>query len=92
MPSYDHYRSYVNGLRLGSSFLVPSYGDVDPEEETEAYEILEGAMPGVHLAPIPADRMIELEGAIHCLSQSLMLPRRQPLARRKAPPNGLKPG
>ena len=83
MPAYDQYRSYVNGLRLGSSFLVPSYGDVDPDVQAEAYEILEGAMPGVRIAPIPADKMIELEGAIHCVSQGLILPRKVPLARAK---------
>lgn len=83
MPAYDRYRSYVNGLRLGSSFLVPSYGDVDPDVEKQAYEVLQGAMPGVRIAPIPADRMIELEGAIHCVSQSLMLPRTKPLARKR---------
>jgi agmatine deiminase len=85
MPAYDQYRSYVNGLRLGSSFLVPSYGDVDPDIEASSYEILQGAMPGVRIVPIPADRMIELEGAIHCVSQSLMLPKKVPLARRKPP-------
>jgi agmatine/peptidylarginine deiminase len=83
MPAYDRYRSYVNGLRLPKSFLVPSYGDVDPAVEQQAYEILQGAMPGVTLTPIPADRMIELEGAIHCVSQGLMLPTKVPLARSK---------
>lgn len=87
MPAYDLYRSYVNGLRLANSFLVPSYGDVDPDTESRALEILQGAMPDVRVVPIPADRMIELEGAIHCVTQALQLPKRRPkLVRRRSIP------
>lgn len=68
------YFTYVNGMQLGSSFLVPSYQIVSPDAEARAYEVLESALEGVELVPIPADEFIELNGAIHCLTLGLVLP------------------
>jgi agmatine/peptidylarginine deiminase len=39
--------------------------------EKEAYDALSASMPGVELVPVPADDMIELEGAVHCLALGL---------------------
>jgi agmatine/peptidylarginine deiminase len=78
MPAHDRYLSYVNGVRLGGSFMVPSYEAVDPEIEHRAHRILSASMEDVRVVPIPADRMIELEGAIHCVTQGLSAGRPKP--------------
>jgi agmatine/peptidylarginine deiminase len=65
------YYSYINGLRLADTFLVPSYKSVPPEEERNAYRALASAIPGISLVAVPADTMIELYGAVHCLSLGL---------------------
>ncbi|MGD8862968.1 MAG: agmatine deiminase family protein [Myxococcales bacterium] len=74
----DVFYSYLNGTRVGDVFLVPSYARDDPAYQQAAYAILEANMPGVTLVPIPADAMVELGGAIHCITLGLNLPRRAP--------------
>ncbi len=66
--------SYLNGTRVGDVFLVPSYANADPAYQDAAYGVLAAHMPGVALAPIPADNMVELGGAIHCITLGLSLP------------------
>jgi YjbE family integral membrane protein len=69
------YRPYLNGLRLPTQFVVPSYGDVPAVTEEAAYEALSRALPGACIVPVVADEMIRLDGAIHCMSLGLSLPR-----------------
>ena len=71
------YRSYVNSLRLRRTLLVPTYLDVPPATELDAYEALSSALPEVTLVPVAADEMIRLRGALHCVSLGLG---RRPLA------------
>ncbi len=67
----ERYYSYLNGLKLKDTFLVPSYSAVPIDEEREAYSALARAIPDTSLIAVPADEMIELEGAVHCLALGL---------------------
>lgn len=71
MGNNNRYYSYINGLRLVETFLVPSYSGVLLKEETNAYDALSTAIPDIALVAVPADTMIELQGAVHCLSLGL---------------------
>lgn len=68
------YFTYVNGTRLGSSFLVPSYEAVPGAEEDRAWAVLDRELRDVDIVPIPADEFIALNGAVHCLTLGLTLP------------------
>lgn len=70
------YFTYVNGTRLGESFLVPSYEATAVADEERAYLTLERALGNVELVPIPADEFIALNGAVHCLTLGVALPER----------------
>jgi agmatine deiminase len=63
--------TYVNGTRVGQSFLVPHYRTVAASLEQAAYRRLRQAMPGVKLVPIYADPMVEQGGAVHCVTLGL---------------------
>jgi agmatine/peptidylarginine deiminase len=69
------YRTYVNGLALGTEFVAPSYADVPKEIESRAYRVLSTAMPGTNVVAVPADDMIALFGSVHCISLGLALRR-----------------
>ncbi|MDH5673064.1 MAG: agmatine deiminase family protein [Myxococcales bacterium] len=80
----DVFYSYLNGTRVGDIFLVPHYDRGDPDYQAAAYVALAAAMPNVKLVPIDADEMVELGGAIHCITLGLALdsahrPRCQPI-------------
>lgn len=74
MPeSYDDvFRSYTNALAVNNVVLVPVYPDA-PNHEKEALAAFRAAYPGRKIVPIDASDVIELEGAIHCATQSLAL-------------------
>jgi agmatine/peptidylarginine deiminase len=84
------YRTYLNGLHLQRRFLVPSYRDVPAEVEAQAFAALSRAMPNLEIQPVPADDMIRLAGALHCVSLGLTLPAHDaaPRARAEARPHG----
>lgn len=73
IPRIDdrRYYTYVNALRLPHAYLVPSYKAVPVEREAEIYASLSRAFAGVPLVPVPADEMLELEGAVHCATMGL---------------------
>jgi agmatine/peptidylarginine deiminase len=60
--------SYINGTRVGGRFIVPHYDGVAPAQERAAYDALGHAMPGVTLAPVTADGLLEFGGAVHCVT------------------------
>ena len=70
-PVGDIYYSYLNGLHVGNAFLVPQYNNATQEEETRAYLALSEVAPGLDLLPVPADEMITLSGAVHCVTLGL---------------------
>ena len=57
---------YVNGIRVGDAFLMPSYFEAPTPTERRAAEALDAAMPGVTIVRIPAEEMADLGGALHC--------------------------
>ncbi len=74
-PQGELYYSYLNGLRVGNNFLIPQYTGVDLKTETAAYEAFGAVGPHLSLLPIPADDMITLNGAVHCVTLGLSIPR-----------------
>lgn len=70
----DVFYTYVNGTRVGDRFFVPSYQETGRPFEFEAYRALQRALPGVRLTPVPADAMVPLGGALHCITLGLNLP------------------
>lgn len=69
--SGETFYSYVNAARLRSRLLVPRFNDVPEELELSAYATLEAALPDVALYPIDADTMVQLGGAVHCVTLGL---------------------
>ena len=73
LPYLGHgeYRTYLNGLPLQNTYLAPSYSDVDAAIERRAFEALSRAMPRMNVVGVPADPMIRVLGALHCVSLGL---------------------
>lgn len=67
------YFSYLNGARIGPRFFVPSYEQVDPRLQAEAYARLASLLGGDAMVFVPSDAMAELGGAIHCVTLGLSL-------------------
>lgn len=87
--SGDTFFSYVNATRLRTRLLVPRFNEMPEELEKEAYSALATALPGVSVVPIEADVMVQLGGAVHCVTlgigptQQLLAP---PLRRARVTP------
>jgi agmatine/peptidylarginine deiminase len=75
------YRSYLNGLRLGGAFLMPTYERTSTPAEQDARRVLEAALPGLDVVRIPAAEMIDLGGAIHCVTLGVFVAERGRTAR-----------
>lgn len=77
LPIYvegENFYSYVNGTRLGRSFLMPSFKKVPQIKEFMAMQAIRSVIPDVRLVPVPADDMAERGGAIHCITLGLNIP------------------
>lgn len=74
MPdSWDEvFRSYTNAVAVNDVVLVPVYPDA-PAHEEEALAAFRAAYPGRKIVPIDASEVIELDGAVHCATQTLAL-------------------
>ncbi|KIG19550.1 Agmatine deiminase [Enhygromyxa salina] len=59
-------RSYVNGLRLGDRFLMPSYPRQPRSANLQARAVIEGALDGVEVVMVSVDELEKLGGALHC--------------------------
>jgi agmatine/peptidylarginine deiminase len=66
--------SYLNSLRVADLLFVPDYRDVAPALQAAAHGVLRAALPGVKLVPVPADSMVSLGGALHCIALGLNTP------------------
>jgi agmatine/peptidylarginine deiminase len=62
------YRTYLNGVRLSTELVVPSYRDVPDTVEASAYRILSQALPGTNVVAVPADDVIQHLGSLHCIT------------------------
>jgi agmatine/peptidylarginine deiminase len=63
--------SYLNVVRVRDLLFVPDYSEVDATLQADAHQRLHDALPGVSLVPVPADTMVSLGGAIHCITLGL---------------------
>lgn len=72
MPSnYDGaYRSYTNSLAVGKRVLVPVYSD-DTRYQSQALAVFKKAYPGYTIVPIDSTQIIQMAGAIHCVTMTL---------------------
>jgi MYXO-CTERM domain-containing protein len=66
----------INGFFLNredgtKTFYMPTYYDRYPDETATALIAMEAAMPGVEIIEIPADDLILLAGAIHCVMKTI---------------------
>ncbi len=72
MPTnYDGaYRSYTNSLAIGKRVLVPVYSD-DTRYQSQALAVFKKAYPGFTIVPIDSTQVIQMAGAIHCVTMTL---------------------
>ncbi len=70
MPPKKHnlYRSYTNVLYVNGRILVPSFSDVDPAVQEEAYALYRVLLPEWEVVPIACDELTELGGFLHCMT------------------------
>jgi agmatine/peptidylarginine deiminase len=65
------FRNYANSLYLNGTVIIPTY-NTDRELNERAIEIYKKALPqGTRIVPVDASTIIEQEGAVHCITQSL---------------------
>ena len=62
------WKSYTNVIFANGVLLVPSYSDVDPAVEEEAFSLYARLLPGWKVVGIRADSLARLGGALHCIS------------------------
>ncbi len=62
------WRSYTNVIFANGVLLVPSYSDVDPAIEREALAVYARLLPDWRIVPINVDSLIQLGGALHCVT------------------------
>jgi agmatine deiminase len=67
------FRSYTNALATNQAVFVPTYRR-DRRFERAALNGFRRSFPGRAVIAVPADDVIELGGAIHCLAMTLMAP------------------
>lgn len=73
MPGNDHrrvFRTYTNALAANGVILVPTYRK-DRRFERAALNDYRRIFPARSIVPIPADHVIELGGALHCLAMTV---------------------
>ena len=63
------FRTYTNALALNNVVLVPVY-DEDSNFEDKALATFGEAFPGRRIIPIPSDQIIQLAGAVHCVTMT----------------------
>jgi agmatine/peptidylarginine deiminase len=74
----DVFYSYLNSTRVHDLLFVPDYRAVRPALQAEAHAKLQAALPDVTLIKVPADYMVPLGGAIHCITLGLNVPAAPP--------------
>jgi agmatine/peptidylarginine deiminase len=72
MPSNDDwlFRTYLNSLYINGTLIMPTYAR-DRDLEKEAIRVYRDTLPrGATIVTVDASKLIELEGAIHCVTQT----------------------
>ncbi len=62
------YRTYTNGVFVNKTVIIPTY---EEKYDTTAFRIYREALPGYRIVGIPCDDIINLDGAIHCITHEL---------------------
>ena len=61
--------SYANFLIINGAVLMPAYGD--EEKDAAAAAVLEKALPGRDIVPVPCRSLIWQNGSLHCITMQL---------------------
>ena len=67
------FRSYTNALTVNDAVFVPTY-ERDRRFERPALRAFRSAFPDRTVIPIPADEVMEMGGAIHCITMTVAAP------------------
>lgn len=70
-PEGRVWRTYLNVLYANGTLLVPVYAGHDPEGRVQALEVFKRALPGWTITPVDCSELIELGGALHCITMNL---------------------
>lgn len=62
------YRTYTNMVFVNNTVILPVY---EEEFDSQALETLEELLPGYTIAPIECNDIIQLSGAIHCITNAV---------------------
>ncbi|MDA0973856.1 MAG: agmatine deiminase family protein [Bacteroidetes bacterium] len=62
------YRTYTNMVFVNKTVIIPTYQAL---YDTPALAIIQDALPGYNLVPIQCNDIIELSGAIHCITKAI---------------------
>ena len=65
------WRSYTNLILANGVALVPTYADVNPRQQLDVLALYRGLLPGWRVIGIPADDIIRLGGALHCVTMNV---------------------
>ncbi|MEO1993955.1 MAG: agmatine deiminase family protein, partial [Planctomycetaceae bacterium] len=75
VPMPDHsdgiWRSYTNVLFANGKLLVPTYASVDLSGRKRALSTYRKLLPEWSIVPVDCTEVIQLGGALHCLSMNL---------------------
>ncbi|MGB6043225.1 MAG: agmatine deiminase family protein [Pirellulales bacterium] len=73
MPPHDDHiwRTYTNVIYANGVVLVPIYPELDHRGRRRALEIFSKALPTWKVVGVDATRIIELNGALHCIAMNL---------------------
>jgi agmatine/peptidylarginine deiminase len=70
--SGEHWRSYTNVIMANGVLLMPSFSDVDPALEARAEEVYRSCLPpGWEVKRINCDKLVNLNGQLHCISYNI---------------------
>lgn len=74
VPMPDHsdgvFRTYTNAVLVNDAVLVPVY-DTDVKHENEALGVFASAFPDRRIVAVESSNLIELAGAIHCVTMTV---------------------
>lgn len=73
MPPHDDgiWRTYTNGIFVNGALLVPVYAWNDEPGRREALAVFRQLLPGWRIVPVDASDIIQLGGALHCISMQV---------------------
>ena len=68
----EHWRSYTNVIMANGVLLMPSFSGVDPEIEARAEAVYRSSLPeGWVVKRINCDKLVSLNGQLHCISYNI---------------------